>query len=83
MCGICSGGSGIARCPLWIEMHNCWLCKGHLCWRNARDFVPTTDGRVDATVDRAACLGTLVVLQSVVEVLFHGCSNGVDNGLGG
>ena len=82
LCGICSEGSGIAQCPTRIKMHNCWLFKGYLCQRIARDIVSTTDNGVNATADRVACLRTLVVSQSVTKVLFHSCSNGVDERLG-
>ena len=77
--GICSGGSGVTQCPTQIKLHNSRLWKGDLCQRIARDVVSTTDGRVDATVDRAAWLRTLAVLQGMAKVLFHSDGNGVDN----
>ena len=40
------------------------------------------ENRVDATVDRATCLRTLVVLEGPGQVVFHGCSKRVDKGSG-
>ena len=42
----------------------------------------TTENGVDATIDRAIWLGTLLVLHGTVEVLFHSLGKRVDKGLG-
>ena len=39
------------------------------------------DNGVDAAMDRAACFGTLTMLESEENIFFHGTSNGLDNRL--
>ena len=54
----------------------------HLCQRIVREVVSTMDDGVDVTADRAVCLRSLGMLKGMVEVLFHGGTSGLDNGLG-
>ena len=58
------------------------LHKGYLFQRIAREVVSTMDNGVDATVDRAACLRTLMVLKGTAKILFHSGTNSLDNELG-
>ena len=81
LCGVCNRGSDIAHCSTGFKLHVSWLCKRNLQLRIARCIVSTMDNGIDATVDRTARIGALVLLETVTKKFLADSSKILDNRL--